>query len=80
MENETGKLVSMMKEPAQFVSTLPKPHKPTLNPKLSQRASIADPICPQGIGIANPQKNKINLCFVASLVCIERMIILELNN
>jgi len=80
VENETRKLVSMMKEPAQFVSTLPKPRKPTLNPKLCQRASKADPICPQGIGIADAQKNKINLCFVDSLVRIERMIILELNN
>jgi len=69
----------MIKEPAQFVSTLPKPHKPTLNPKLCQRASKADPISPQGF-LSNAQKNKINLCFVDSLVRIERMIILELNN
>jgi len=65
---------------AQFASTLPKPHEPALKPKLCQRAYKADPICPQGIRVCPRTKNKINLCFVDSLVCIERMIILELNN
>jgi hypothetical protein len=69
----------MMKEPTQFVSTLPKPHEPTLNPKLCQRASKANPSSPQGF-LSNAQKNKINLCFVDKLVGFEKVIILELNN
>jgi len=68
-----------MKKPALFVSTLQKPHKPTLNPKLCQRAYKADPISPQGF-LFNVLRNKINLCFVDSLVRIDRLIILELNN
>jgi hypothetical protein len=34
----------------------------------------------RALGIANAQKNKINLCFVDSLVGFEKMIDLELNN
>ncbi len=59
-----------MKMPALFVSTLPKPHMPTLNPKLCQRASKAALISPQGF-LSNAQKNKINLCFVDTVLRFE---------
>jgi len=59
--------------PTLFASTLPKPHKPTLQPKLCQRACKADPITAfkGGLRIAHAQKNKINLCFVDRLVQID---------
>jgi hypothetical protein len=48
-------------------------------PKLCQRASKANPSSPQGF-LSNAQKNKINLCFVGSLVGFGKMITLDLNN
>jgi hypothetical protein len=61
------------KEPTLFASTLPKPHEPTLNPKLCQRACKSSPITAfqDGFRIAHAQKNKINLCFVDRLAQFE---------
>jgi len=44
--------------PALFASTLPKPHEPTLKPKLCQRAYKADPIFPQGIEVCQRSKKQ----------------------
>jgi len=74
MEIKIRKSTSIMEEPTLFVSTLPKPHEPTLQSKLCQRAYKANPSSPQGF-LSNAQKNKINLCFVDRLVGFEK----ELN-
>jgi hypothetical protein len=52
------------------VSTFASPHKPTLNPKACKRASAFPAQFGKAI-LSNAQKNKINLCFVDSLVRIE---------
>ena len=56
------------------VSTFASPHEPTLNPKASKRASASPARVTAfkgGFRIAPAQKNKINLCFVDSLVLIK---------
>jgi len=65
-----------------FASTLPKPHEPTLNPKLCQRACKSSPSTAfqDGLGFAHAQKNKINLCFVDRLVQIDKDKKIKLNN
>lgn len=49
------------------VSTFASPHEPTLKPKARKRASAFPSQFGKAI-LANAQKNKINLCFVDSLV------------
>jgi hypothetical protein len=48
------------KEPTLFASTLPKPHEPTLNPKLCQRACKSSPSTAfqDGLGFAHAQKKQ----------------------
>lgn len=56
------------------VSTFANPHKPTLKPKACKRASAFPArvtAFQDGFRIAHAQKNKINLCFVESLVQID---------
>ena len=52
------------------VSTFASPHEPTLQPKACKRASAFPAHFGKAI-LSNAQKNKINLCFVDSLVRIE---------
>ncbi len=55
------------------VSTFASPHEPTLSPKAYKRA-FASPaqVAQRALMFADPQKNKINLCFVDRLVQIEK--------
>jgi hypothetical protein len=60
-----------MKSLPTVVSTFASPHKPTLKPKACKRASASPAhvtAFQDGFRIAHAQKNKINLCFVDSLV------------
>jgi len=58
--------------PPEVVSTFASPHEPTLRPKARKRASaFPAQVAQRALGFADPQKNKINLCFVDSLVQIE---------
>ena len=68
----------MVIQPA-VVSTFAIPHKPTPKPKACKRAFAFPAHFGKAI-LSNAQKNKINLCFVDSLVRIESMINLELIN
>ena len=55
------------------VSTFASPHKPTLRPKAYKRASASPArVAHRALGFADPQKNKINLCFVDRFVLIEK--------
>ena len=57
------------------VSTFASPHEPTLEPKARKRASVSPAQITAfggGFRIANPQKNKINLCFVGRFVQVNR--------
>ena len=51
-----------------------KPHKPTLKPKLVKEYAMPIRVTAFQVGfrIAHAQKNKINLCFVDSLVHIDK--------
>lgn len=55
------------------VSTFASPHEPTLSPKAFKRASaFPTQVAHRALEFADPQKNKINLCFVDRLVQIEK--------
>ena len=65
-----------------FVSTFASPHEPTLKPKACKRASAFPAhltAFQDGFGIANAQKNKINLYFVVKLVYIDNDKRIKLN-
>ena len=54
------------------VSTFASPHEPTLKPKAYKRASASPAqVAHRALGFADPQKNKINLCFVDRFVQID---------
>ncbi len=54
------------------VSTFASPHEPTLRPKAYKRASASPAqVAHRALGFADPQKNKINLCFVGRFVQID---------
>ncbi len=56
------------------VSTFASPHEPTLQPKACKRASVSPArvtVFQDGFRIADPQKNKINFCFVDRFVRFE---------
>lgn len=55
------------------VSTFASPHEPMLKPKARKRASaFPAQVAHRALGFADPQKNKINLCFVDRLARIEK--------
>ena len=55
------------------VSTFASPHESTLRPKAYKRASASPAqVAHRALGFADPQKNKINLCFVDRLVQIDK--------
>jgi len=63
-----------MKNHPTVVSTFACPHEPTLRPKACKRASASPAhvsAFQDGFRFAHAQKNKINLCFVGSLVQID---------
>jgi len=59
--------------PPAVVSTFASPHEPLLRPKARKRASAFPAlVAHRALGFADPQKNKINLCFVDWFVQIEK--------
>ena len=66
--NYIGKDSSVISQPT-VVSTFASPHEPTLKPKACKRAyAFPAQLAQRALGFADPQKNKINLCFVDRLV------------
>ncbi len=62
-----------MKSQRSVVSTFESPRNPTLRPKAYKRASaFPSQVAHRALGFADPQKNKINLCFVDRLVRIDK--------
>ena len=73
----------MKNSQSTVVSTFASPHELTLQPKAYKRASaFPAQAAHRALGFADPQKNKINLCFLDRLVRIEKdikMIAKEMN-
>ncbi len=65
-------LQKQYKSQPAVVSTFASPHEPTLRPKAYKRAfAFPARVAHRAFGFADPQKNKINLCFVDRLVRID---------